>query len=304
MNVSYHSNGKLLLTGEYAVLDGALALGLPCRLGQGLNIREHEGSGLIWQSLDHKQQCWFETKFEATELMHTAPQGRTRDIRDTLLSILQGAIALNPDFLNLLQGHTATATLEFPRDWGLGSSSTLINNIAQWAGVDAYTLLWNTFSGSGYDIACAQNKQPLTYQLKGRKPIIDLVQFDPPFTKDLFFVHLNRKQNSREGISQYKNVVTNQQHFLDEISTITRAVVVCRDLSGFQELLLRHEALLSETIQCQRIQDQLFPDFKGVIKSLGAWGGDFVLAMGADQISEYFISKGYTTILSYNELVL
>ncbi len=304
MNVSYHSNGKLLLTGEYAVLDGAMALGLPCRLGQGLSISENEGDGLVWQSLDHKQVSWFETRFEVSELKAKTPKATSSGIRDTLLHILQGAIALNPDFLDKLQGHTATSELEFPRDWGLGSSSTLINNIAQWAEVNAYTLLWNTFSGSGYDIACAQNKQPLIYQLKGTTPQVELLEFNPPFTKELYFVHLNKKQNSREGIKRYKRVVANQQHFLDEISEITRSVTTCNNLASFQELLLRHEDLLSETMQLQRIQDQLFPNFNGFIKSLGAWGGDFVLAMGTDHIPEYFNSKGYSTVLSYDDLVL
>lgn len=304
MNVRYHSNGKLLLTGEYAVLDGAMALGLPCRLGQRLTISKHRREGLVWQSLDHKQVPWFDTEFKVSELRANTPKATSSGIRETLLSILQGAVALNPDFLYKLQGHTAISELEFPRDWGLGSSSTLINNIAQWAEVNAYTLLWNTFSGSGYDIACAQNKQPLTYQLKGTTPQVELLKFNPPFTKELFFVYLNKKQNSREGIRRYKRVVANQQDFLDKISEITRSVTLCNNLSNFQELLLRHEELLSETMQLQRIQDQLFPDFKGLIKSLGAWGGDFVLAMGTDAIPEYFNSHGYSTVLSYDELVL
>jgi len=304
MKVSFHSNGKLLLTGEYAVLDGALALGLPCRLGQGLTISEHPGDDLVWQSLDHNLVPWFETRFKVSELKAKTTKAATSGIRDTLLNILQGAIALNPDFLHKLQGHTATSKLEFPRDWGLGSSSTLINNIAQWAEVNAYTLLWNTFSGSGYDIACAQNKQPLTYQLKGTKPQVDLLEFIPPFTRELYFVHLNKKQNSREGIKRYKSVVANKQDFLDEVSEITRSVARCSILANFQELLLRHEELLSKTMQLPRIQDQLFPDFNGLIKSLGAWGGDFVLALGTDHIPEYFHSKGYSTVLSYDELVL
>ncbi|NNJ88825.1 MAG: GHMP kinase, partial [Eudoraea sp.] len=221
-----------------------------------------------------------------------------------LLSILRGAIALNPAFLHKLQGHTAISELQFSRDWGLGSSSTLINNIAQWAEVNAYSLLWNTFSGSGYDIACAQNNQPLTFQLKGSTPEVDLLQFKPSFSAELYFVHLNKKQNSREGIAQYKRVEAKKKGLIDEITEITRAVVACDDLTTFQELLLRHEELISETIHLPRIQDQLFPDFTGLVKSLGAWGGDFVLAMGTDHILEYFNSKGYTTVLPYDELVL
>jgi hypothetical protein len=48
----------------------------------------------------------------------------------------------------------------------------------------------------------------------------------------------------------------------------------------------------------------LFPDFKGIVKSLGAWGGDFVMVLSKQNPKEYFIEKGYTTILSYDEMVL
>ncbi len=69
MNVNYHSNGKLLLTGEYAVLDGALALALPCQPGQSLSVAEHQEAGLAWQSLDHNNAIWFETRFEVSEVV-------------------------------------------------------------------------------------------------------------------------------------------------------------------------------------------------------------------------------------------
>ena len=36
----FRANGKLLLSGEYFVLDGALSLGLPTRLGQRMTVEE------------------------------------------------------------------------------------------------------------------------------------------------------------------------------------------------------------------------------------------------------------------------
>ena len=45
-----------------------------------------------------------------------------------------------------------------------------------------------------------------------------------------------------------------------------------------------------------------FKDFKGEIKSLGAWGGDFILASGDDSPS-YFKSKGYKTIIKFDDMV-
>ena len=49
-NQTFYSNGKLLLTGEYVVLDGAKALAVPTRFGQNLivkkgNNRSFEGRG-------------------------------------------------------------------------------------------------------------------------------------------------------------------------------------------------------------------------------------------------------------------
>ena len=48
---SFHSNGKLLITGEYAVLDGALAFALPTRKGQTLEVTENNEQGR-WQAFD------------------------------------------------------------------------------------------------------------------------------------------------------------------------------------------------------------------------------------------------------------
>ncbi|QBA65013.1 GYDIA family GHMP kinase [Muriicola soli] len=303
MKETFRSNGKLLLTGEYAVLDGALALGLPTLLGQELSIESWSEKGLHWKSIDVDQNVWFETTFTEAELKPDASFTRGSDIRNTLWTLLREAVRLNPEFLEKIKSCSATSRLEFSRKWGLGSSSTLINNIAQWAGVDAFTLLWNGFSGSGYDIACAQHNKPLIYKLKNKVPEIELLEYDPPFRKNLFFVHLNRKQNSREAISHYRKNVANQQGFLTQISEITRAVTTCSELSEFETLLLEHEELLSDALQLQRIQDQLFPDFNGVVKSLGAWGGDFVLATGNENIRSYFNKKGYQTILAYDDLI-
>ena len=43
-------------------------------------------------------------------------------------------------------------------------------------------------------------------------------------------------------------------------------------------------------------------DYNGEIKSLGAWGGDFILAAGPTNTPEYFSSKGFNTIIRYNEM--
>ena len=62
-------------------------------------------------------------------------------ISKRLSQILNATKSLNPEFLNTQQGFNIKTNLEFPKNWGLGTSSTLINNIAQWANIDAFKFL-------------------------------------------------------------------------------------------------------------------------------------------------------------------
>ena len=58
----FKSHGKLLLFGEYAVIDGAKSLAIPCKKGQSLEIKPHRGSDLIWECYDHNDELWFEAQ--------------------------------------------------------------------------------------------------------------------------------------------------------------------------------------------------------------------------------------------------
>lgn len=65
--------------------------------------------------------------------------------------------------------------------------------------------------------------------------------------------------------------------------------------------------MISNYTGIQRIKDQNFPDFQGEIKSLGAWGGDIVLATasnGKEALESYFKAKGYEKVIPYAELIL
>ncbi|WP_086475943.1 MULTISPECIES: GYDIA family GHMP kinase [Arenibacter] len=314
MSTSFYSNGKLLITGEYLVLDGALSLAVPTVYGQSLTVKPASTKQLIWQSLDEKGKVWFQ------EIYHLGPEGQllppksleegiaidplqTEGVSNTLYTILAAAQKLNPHFLEGEAGFEITTSLNFPRDWGLGSSSTLINNIAQWAQVDAYTLLWDAFSGSGYDIACAQHNSPITYQLKEGKPIVKEVAFNPSYKNDLYFIHLNKKQNSRDGIAAYRSKNLDLYAELPKINSITQRIVTSTNRRQLEKLITKHEAIMSEILGIPTVKEQLFPDFKGAIKSLGAWGGDFILAVGNKSTVHYFRDKGYNTVIPYAKMV-
>ena len=71
----FHANGKLLITGEYLVLKGALALAVPLNKGQTLTVDESNESGLHWRA-EIPNGFWFEVKFndKLTILETTDPQ--------------------------------------------------------------------------------------------------------------------------------------------------------------------------------------------------------------------------------------
>jgi len=308
----FYSNGKLLLTGEYVVLDGALSLAIPTKFGQSLSVKNLDESKLVWESFDNKGDVWFKDEFMFVEITSVSSKPRN-DVSKKLIEILNAAKQLNSKFLSDNQGLKITTKLDFPKNWGLGSSSTLIHNIANWANVDAYQLLDLTFGGSGYDIACAQHNSALTYQLENENPhkaqndktrLIKSIEFNPSFKDDLYFVYLNQKQDSRQGIRQYKMNHSNLSKNISEINDITIQMIECVSLEGFKRLINSHELIISNIIKQKPIKTLFFNDFKGSIKSLGAWGGDFILVASNENPKAYFNSKGFKTILNYSEMIL
>nr|WP_298991670.1 GYDIA family GHMP kinase [uncultured Polaribacter sp.] len=308
--MEFYSNGKLLLTGEYLVLDGAKTLALPTKFGQNLIVEKILEPQLIWGSFTNTSECWFEAVFDLPKLrlvsatFNSDKEGSADFIAETLLEILEEARNLNPEFLNVDGGYIVKTKLTFPRNWGLGSSSTLINSIASWAKVDAFKLLWNSFKGSGYDIACAQNNTAVFYQIKDKNPIIEQVNFNPIFKENLFFVFLNKKQDSKEGIAKFRESQKDFSVELKRISELSEAFLVAESLQDFEKLIIEHEQIISSIIKIKPVKEKLFSDYFGEIKSLGAWGGDFVMVTGNEKTPSYFKNKGFEIVISYSEMIL
>ena len=59
---TFYSNGKLLITGEYLVLNGAKALALPTKFGQSLQVSSLVEQKISWTSFDTDKSIWFETE--------------------------------------------------------------------------------------------------------------------------------------------------------------------------------------------------------------------------------------------------
>jgi len=295
----FYSHGKLLITAEYAVLDGAKALALPTKLGQSLEVKPIESPEIRWKSFDHNGTLWFETILQLASFEANVTNETAKRLSECFLAIAK----LQPGCFVAHNGFEMHSRLEFPQNWGLGSSSTLINNLAQWAKVDAYKLLAATFGGSGYDIACAQHPYPITFQKNLKSsPKVEKAVFNPSFKDQLFFVHQNQKQNSRDAIAHYNTLKTTQSLDFSELNALTDALLVATTLEEFEVLMSKHETIVGNLIQHPPIKASHFSDYNGAIKSLGAWGGDFFLATGTEQ--QYFKDKGYNTIIPFKEMVL
>ena len=304
MQHTFYSNGKLLITGEYLILDGAKGLALPTKMGQNLSVEDTQNGTIHWKSYDADGSVWFEDSISFEEIQEKS--NTTSDsVKATLIKILQVADVMNPSVFLNSDGLSITTQLSFPRNWGLGTSSTLINNIAQWFQIDAFELLNKSFGGSGYDIACAQNNTPITYSIVNRKPEVKQVVFEPEFTKNLYFVYLNQKRNSKSAIADYhSNKTTQLSSYIATIDELTQDIIEAKNVTLFTQLLHQHETVLSAILQTETVKNSLFPDFDGAIKSLGAWGGDFVLVVSKENPKPYFVAKGYETIIPYEEMIL
>ena len=95
----FYGHGKLLLSGEYFVLDGAQALALPTTVGQSMKVKYSHSyqPTLNWKSYDHKGAIWFESDYE---FWHFNPIKDQDNFTQKFLSqVLKSVRLQNPHFL-------------------------------------------------------------------------------------------------------------------------------------------------------------------------------------------------------------
>lgn len=304
----FFGHGKLLLTGEYFLLDGAKGVALPTKLGQSMNVRYEQSFNpkLYWKSYTSTGEVWFEAEFEFWQFNYVGENQSCPKV-EMLQKILRQARVQNPHFLREGMNIFVETKLGFPLDWGLGSSSSLLYNIAQWAYVGPFELLEKTFGGSGYDIACARSEGPIYYESLESGPRWSPIYFRPSFIDNLFFIHLNKKKNSRDAIKYYKGLkLDNKKSLVEKISSISEKIINVETIDEFIALIDEHEDIVSKALAISKVKDKFFSDFEGSIKSLGAWGGDFILAVSKNDsyyVKNYFAGKGFQTVLSFDEMI-
>lgn len=305
--IKFHAHGKLMLTGEYLVLQGARALALPLNLGQSLEVTTiDDENGMIHWDAYTPRGFWFASIFSKHDF--TVHASDDMDKADNLSRIFKAIKSLNPNILQDKKDYFFITRLEFDSEWGLGSSSTLISLLAQWAEVDPYELLKMTMGGSGYDISCATASQPIIYHLENSSPIVEKADFKPAFADKLYFVYQGHKQSSGKEVKSFKErAKTNDfSSEVSEISNISNELVRTSSFNDFCALLSRHEEIMSRCLEQPPLKSH-YSDFQGVIKSLGAWGGDFFLAateLSEKEVKDYFCKKGLNVVIKYDDIVL
>lgn len=286
-----YSHGKLLISGEYLILEGAVGLAVPLKWGQSLKMSESQGAEVHWVSMDHQGKKWFECKLNLIDFTveKTSDEKKSRFIQN----LIQSAARLNSDFLSKWKKYKVTSALEFDPDWGLGSSSTLIANLAEWAELSPFELYFDTQKGSGYDVAAAVSDAPLLYQKKEEELSFETFDWDQNLMKSIVVFYQGNKQDTQSEVEAWQKNKRWNQKDVDRMSTLSESLADCQKIDDAIPLF-RENLKMIETILDRRAFDGRFTDFEGVIKPLGGWGGDFGLALSQDveYTTRYISSQG------------
>jgi len=269
-----------------------------------MTTKQTRKSDIYWKSYDVNGEEWFSAQIS---LMDFSPVKTTDEaLAVHIQKLLKGAVRLNSEFLSKWNGFDVKTNLEFSKEWGLGSSSSLTYLVAKWADVNPLLLHFKVSNGSGYDVACAGTELPITYQLVDDTINYTEIDYDPSFKHNLFFVYLNKKQSSANGVEYYLKNAKRKKEMVKKLNGLTESIIDCQSLNKFIDFLDQHEAIVSEHMGLEKVKQTHFTDFDGGIKSLGAWGGDFILAatdQGEEAVKAYFNSKGFETVIPYTEMI-
>lgn len=297
-----------MLAGEYAVMCGVEALALPVRAGQWQHVWEMPAKGvskLVWQSKDADGSVWFECRVD-TDIMHVS-ETTSETYSDTLLRLLFCIKEQKPE-LFLHKNIRIETECEFNRSFGLGSSSTLVCNLAKWSGVNAHLLQERAFGGSGYDVAVGNLGRPLVYWLENNESNWSSWQLHPDFTDDWYLAFPGEKQNSRDSLAGVKaqlDKMSNDVALLQQMNACIQAIKSPRSLPMLEAMLEMWQALLSQRLDLPRPYETLglSPVKGGLCKYLGAWGGD-VLLINLTFLQANEIAFENMEIFSWNDFVV
>ncbi|MGD1982262.1 MAG: GYDIA family GHMP kinase [Flavobacteriales bacterium] len=293
--MNFTAHGKLLLTGEYAITQSALGIAMPTSFGQHLSLESYNGpEHVLWEALDHKNQQWFTAGFDHEgRLLHCSSAAMAEKLQGFLAPV-RNSNAWNAPV-------RVQTKVDFPRLWGLGTSSTLCVLLAQWAEIDALSYR-ELHGGSGYDLACAQATGAISYALKDGKPEVDSVQL-PQAMQSVVFVYRGAKQQTDSSLKLVgrKPFSTAQ---CDEISALSEAFLKANSQDELESIIEQHELLIANHLGLERAIEGPFKGIHGQVKSLGGWGGDFVMLTRLEENRQWLEANAFNTIIPFETMAL
>lgn len=304
MENQFYAKGKLLFTAEFMILHGAKALAVPLNRGQSLTLQPKHIAGRLRWVAKYGFITWFDTTLKLPEMSILSSSSQARS--ENLVFMLQQLQEIHPGFDRELAENDVVTDLEFDPAFGFGSSSTLTSLLAQWAEIDPLQLHFRISKGSGYDVACAGSDTALLYQVINEMPVAEPVEFNPPFADQMWLVYLGHKQDSAQSVAAFLERYKPKQEDIDRFSGLTCSFLNAADTNELGEVITEHEKRLAAILDIPPVGETIFPDLDGYAKSLGAWGGDFVLLVtdwSEKKLSDYLQAKGIHQWFAFNELI-
>jgi mevalonate kinase len=299
-----YAHGKLLISAEYMVLHGSKALAVPLQLGQSLKRRRSpDQNKFSWKAFNH-DRLWFSATLDPRNIKVIASDDPIK--AEYLCRMIRACIDMMPSFQEDLYKWDVETYLEFSPEWGFGSSSTLTALLSEWAEVNPLDLHFMTSEGSGYDVACAIAHGPIVYRLREDAPHYQHVVFHPPFSRQLYFAWLGSKQPTAIHLKKVAEKIKPDYETIHRFSVLTEEMMQSQELEHFQSLIEEHEEVLSGLLEMERVSISRFPGLHGTVKSLGAWGGDFVLIaseLPERELFDYLYQQEIEVIFRYQDLV-
>ena len=293
----FYAHGKLLLTGEYAITQGATGLAVPTTLGQKMNVQSFDSPNIHWQAYTVGGQCWLDVVLNSElEILKTNQRKEAQHLVKQL-----HIVAAHSD--KLTSGLHFETHLEFDRSWGLGSSSTFTSLLAQFANLNVLDIFHEAHGGSGYDLACASAAGPSLYHIEKGSAETTPVNWVPDFANDIAFVFSGKKQLTSESLALVEKQPFNPRQ-IKKINELTSAFVSASTLERIESVMHEHEQLIGGHLGLLPVSEHLFKGYNGAVKSLGGWGGDFVLVTRFSENQQWLKENGFEHALPLRTLAL
>ncbi|MEL0026252.1 MAG: GYDIA family GHMP kinase [Schleiferiaceae bacterium] len=293
--MNFTAHGKLLLTGEYAITQSARGIAMPTSFGQHLSVESHQGTEhLLWEALDHENQQWFTAGFDRDgRILHSSSTAMAEKLQGFLAPVRTS---------NAWNAPVRVQTkVDFPRLWGLGTSSTLCALLAQWAEIDALSYR-KLHGGSGYDLACAQANGAISYALVDGEPEVLPVEL-PKVLQSVVFVYRGAKQQTDSSLKLVRRKPFSPAQ-CQKISRLSEGFLQANSLYELESIIEEHELFIANHLGLERAIEGPFKGVHGQVKSLGGWGGDFVMLTRFEENRQWLETNGFNTIIPFETMAL